>query len=127
MVETGVVLVSLVEGVPEVVGVPDGVVEAVDGVVESVVVGVVVVISPVMRVKKKKFLRHSHGIWNMIKHFGERFMRMKLTSWQMAQHTIVQSQEALMYYVTIPQGFRSILERYEFIRFASWGIKYLCI
>ena len=68
MVETGVVLVSLVEGVPDVVGVPDGVVEAVDGVVESVVVGVVVVISPVIRVKKKSFcyaqyfLRHSHGI-----------------------------------------------------------------
>ena len=73
------------------------------------------------------FLRHRHGIWNMIKHFGERFFRMKLTSWQMAQHTVVQSQEALMYYVTIPQGFRRILERYEFIRFASWGIKYLCI
>ena len=44
MVETGIVLVSLVEGVPDVVGVPDC--------VESVVEGMVVGISSVKRSKE---------------------------------------------------------------------------
>ena len=56
MVERGVVLVNLVEGVPAVVGVPDGAVGVPGSVVESVVVGEVVAISSVMRIEENNLL-----------------------------------------------------------------------
>ena len=59
MVETDVVLASVVEGVPDVVRVLDGVVEVPDGVVDGAVEGEGVVMFSVKRTKKANFYSYS--------------------------------------------------------------------
>ena len=59
MVETDVVLASVVEGVPDAVRVLDGVVEVPDGVVDGAVEGEVVVMFSVKRTKKANFYSYS--------------------------------------------------------------------